>query len=438
MAEKNSHIPDDFTRVRRSGVFSEQVYQDELRHVFGASWLFIGHETEIPNSGDYVTRRMGDDEVILCRSANGELNVLLNACAHRGTQLCHNDSGSVQHFTCMYHGWVYDTEGNLRGIRNRRLFPPEIDIADHGLRTARVASFLGLVFATWSPDIAEFTEELGEMSFYLEALLGKAAEGWEVVGDPLRWRTRCNWKLSVENFAMDSLHLDSLHANPIKLGVFGAGAAKPTSYSVVTPGGHGLAATKLAIADEVTFPGYPDDLATEFATHGSPAQRWFASNNVVCKGNVFPNFSFIELVHETTGDPTVPPVAGVMLRLAQPVSPTSTEIWMWILVPRAAPAQWKRWSQESLVRTLGVSGTFEPDDLANAASVSSVNVGTQAGQRDFLFLGGAHVKPTTEVKGHRLPGSVFIAPLNTEVLQRAFLCEWSARVPSSVSRAGTR
>ncbi len=66
---------------------------------------------------------------------------MLNSCAHRGTQLCRTDRGSATNFRCMYHGWVYDTDGNLRGIRNRRLFPPEVDPSRHGLTTATVASY---------------------------------------------------------------------------------------------------------------------------------------------------------------------------------------------------------------------------------------------------------------------------------------------------------
>jgi len=419
----------DFRRIRRGDIFDPLVFREELRHLFRDSWLFVAHESEIVESGDYVVRRMGDDEVIVCRSRGGAVRVLLNSCAHRGTQLCRADRGSATNFRCMYHGWVYDTDGNLRGIRHRRLFPPEVDPAQHGLAAARVATYQGLVFATWNTDGPDFTDWLGDMAFYLDALLGKSASGWVSVGDPLRWRTRCNWKLSVENFGMDSLHLDSLHANPIKLGVFGPGDAKPTSYTVTTGGGHGVTATKIPVDDE-TYPGYPTELAAEFSQRGTTAQRWFAANNIACKGNLFPNLSFIELVHDTTGDPDVPPIAAFMLRLAQPVGPTDTEIWMWILVPRSADPVWQRWSQESLVRTLGVSGTFEPDDLANAVSVSAVSTGARASDGEFLMFGGAHVQPTTEVNGHRLPGQVHIAPLNTEVLQREFFREWARRLPA--------
>ncbi|MGY1634745.1 Rieske 2Fe-2S domain-containing protein [Geodermatophilus sp. SYSU D01186] len=426
----SDHLGLEYRTLRRDSVFSPAVHDQELPAVFGDSWLYVGHESEVPDNGSYVTRRMGDDEVILCRSTTGELRVMLNSCSHRGTQLCRADLGTTSVFRCMYHGWAYDTNGNLRGMPGlRQHYPRDLDRGAHGLTQARVSAFCGLVFATWAQDGPSLEDYLGDMAFYLEALFGRGSAGWETVGEPLRWRTTCNWKLSVENFGMDSLHVDGLHASAGKLGIFGPAGAVPTAYSVVTRGGHGIAATKLPSDGEPSYPGYPEDLWPEFAGSGTPAQRWFVSDNIVCKGNVFPNFSFIDLVHHHTGDPDAPPVAATMLRLAQPLGPFATEVWMWVLVPRGVSPTWRRWSQESLVRTLGVSGTFEPDDLENAASVSSVNRGTRVRKKDFLFLAGSHLEPRSVVEGHELPGAVYVAPVNTEVLQRAFLAEWARRVP---------
>ena len=77
----------------RASGFSQAVCDEELRQIFADSWLFIGHESEIPQAGDYVTRRMGDDDVIMCRAKSGDVRVLPNSCAHRGTQLCRSDGG---------------------------------------------------------------------------------------------------------------------------------------------------------------------------------------------------------------------------------------------------------------------------------------------------------------------------------------------------------
>ncbi len=424
-------MPQTSDVISRSDIFAKERHTAELEHIFDQGWLFIGHESEIPEPGSYVARMMALDPVILVRSLSGELRVLLNSCAHRGTQLCRSDLGTTSHFRCMYHGWTYDTDGRLRGVPGlRQWYPESFDRAEHRLRSARVETIEGLVFATWNTGGPSLADYLGEFSFYIHALLGRTTHGWEAVGEPLRWQSGTNWKISVENFGMDSLHLGTLHESPGRLGIFGATDQPPTAITCVCPGGHGIEATKIINGSgALAFPGYPEEYWPEFAANLDEAQAWFVANNLVCKGNVFPNLSFIDLFHDYTGDPTTPPeVAATMLRLVQPIAPHKSEVWMWILVPVDADPQWKRWSQESLIRTLGVSGTFEPDDLENTASISVVNAASFARDWDMQFVAGAHLEAMKEVEGHHLPGEVFACSANTESIQRGFYAEWRRRL----------
>ena len=428
------------TVVRREDIFSPAAWQAEVETLFPESWLFIGHTSEVPEPGNYVTRMMANDPVLLVRSHSGELRVLLNSCAHRGTQLCRADLGATSHFKCMYHGWTYDTDGRLRGVPGlRQWYQPDFDRSQHSLRNARVEVFHDLVFATWNiqgPDLATY---FGDFAFYLEALMARPTGGWEVLGEPLRWVSQTNWKISVENFGMDSLHLGTLHENPGRLGIFGGTDQEPVAVTSVCHNGHGIEATKFMDAgEERAFPGYPEELWDDFVTNLSSDQAWFVANNLVCKGNVFPNLSFIDLFHDYTGDPSTPPaVAAKMLRLVRPTGPLASEVWMWILVPREAPDEWKRWSQESLIRTLGVSGTFEPDDLENTAAISSANSGTVAQRWDMLFLAGEHLEAVTSVEGRNLPGNVFVCSANTESMQRGFYSEWRSRLATAATRGSS-
>jgi PAH dioxygenase large subunit len=417
--------------VSRQRIFSDESYERELDEVFAGSWLFVGHESEIPAPGDYVTRKMAADPVVVVRALSGEIRVLLNSCAHRGTQLCRADVGNTSHFRCMYHGWTYDTDGRLRGVPGlRQWYSPDFQRSGHGLRRARVGVFQGLVFATWNEDAPSLDDYLGDFGWYLQALFGRASAGWEVIGEPLRWISRTNWKISVENFGMDSLHLGSLHENSIRLGIFGATDQQPTAITSVCAGGHGIEATKLIDpAGARSYPGYPEELWPEFEENLSASAAWYASNNLVCKGNVFPNLGFIDLFHDYTGDPSTPPaVAATMLRLVHPTGPYRSEVSMWILVPRDADEQWKRWSQDSLVRTLGVSGTFEPDDLENTAAISAANAGRLARRWDMLFVAGEHYAAQDEIDGHDLPGHVIVSAMNTESMQRNFYQELDRRL----------
>ncbi len=78
---------DTATAIPRRYYRDDGYVEEELKHIFGQTWLFVGHESEIPSQGDYVTRTMGADPVIISRSEGGEVHVMLNSCAHRGTQL---------------------------------------------------------------------------------------------------------------------------------------------------------------------------------------------------------------------------------------------------------------------------------------------------------------------------------------------------------------
>src|SRR5580700_1936948 len=67
------------------------VYEQELERVFGRMWLFVGHESQIPNPGDFVRSRMGAEQVIVTRGRDNQVYVLLNSCSHRGNMVCRYD-----------------------------------------------------------------------------------------------------------------------------------------------------------------------------------------------------------------------------------------------------------------------------------------------------------------------------------------------------------
>ena len=97
-------------------IFSDQeIYDLEQEKIFSKVWNFVAHETEIPNVGDYVTRFVANDPVIVVREAENKINVLLNVCMHKGMHLCRTDAGNTKNFRCIYHGWTYKSDGTLMG-----------------------------------------------------------------------------------------------------------------------------------------------------------------------------------------------------------------------------------------------------------------------------------------------------------------------------------
>ena len=107
-------------RVHGSLYTDRQVFADEIDRIFRRGWIFVGHESEIPKTGDWVTRRLGREPVIMLRAAEGGVHVLANRCAHRGTLLCWQDrGGGRKSFQCSYHGWVFGLDGKLRSLPGR-------------------------------------------------------------------------------------------------------------------------------------------------------------------------------------------------------------------------------------------------------------------------------------------------------------------------------
>src|SRR5262245_21756456 len=83
-----------------------EIYRWELERLFSRAWIVLAHESELPNLGDFVSRSLGEDPVIVSRDEAGQVHVMLNVCAHRGMQVCRAEYGNAESFRCPYHGWL--------------------------------------------------------------------------------------------------------------------------------------------------------------------------------------------------------------------------------------------------------------------------------------------------------------------------------------------
>src|SRR4051794_24100409 len=137
--------------VSRRIYSDEAIYQREIEGIFARCWLYLGHESQIQKPGDYLTTYMGEDPVILWRDARGQPRVFLNTCRHRGNRLCMYERGNASSLTCSYHGWSYNSEGELTGVPfHTEAYYDELDRSQWGLiETPRLTSYGGLVFACW-------------------------------------------------------------------------------------------------------------------------------------------------------------------------------------------------------------------------------------------------------------------------------------------------
>ena len=96
---------------------SKAQYELEKEAIFkGPTWHYLCLEVEIPGSGDYVVSNIGEISIIVVRNERNSVNAMVNRCAHRGAMLCQERSGRTRKFSCVYHAWSYDLDGNLTNV----------------------------------------------------------------------------------------------------------------------------------------------------------------------------------------------------------------------------------------------------------------------------------------------------------------------------------
>src|SRR5271156_6238061 len=173
-----------------------EIYRLELNRIFGRAWIFLAHESEIPEVGDFVTRTIGEDPVIVTRTSDGEIAILLNVCSHRGMPVCRVDAGNAATFKCPYHGWAYEGTGRLLGAPFEREMYGDWDKSQFGLLKARVATHLGMIFGSFGASTPSLDDYLGDWAWYFDEFTGQAE--FKVIGPPVEELMASNWKLSAE------------------------------------------------------------------------------------------------------------------------------------------------------------------------------------------------------------------------------------------------
>src|SRR5947208_79647 len=214
-----SLIDTEHGTVSRELYVDPDIFEQELEQIYGRCWLFLGHESQLKNPGDFFISRMGTEEVLVTKSRKDkQIHVFLNSCAHRGMKVCRYDQGNALLFTCPFHAWTYDTNGALVGAAYKdspQAYMGELDMEHWGLReVAQFKNFYGTLWATWDPKAPSFEDYVGPFADSIRYdCTGSDGQdnGLEVFTPFQKWRLPTNWKVPAFTSATDLTHAAMTH-----------------------------------------------------------------------------------------------------------------------------------------------------------------------------------------------------------------------------------
>ena len=400
-------------RVHRSSMTSPELFRRERETIFDRCWIYVGHESEVDNPGDYRCRTVTGRPLLLARGQDGEVRVFLNSCPHRGAMICRRPEGHARVLRCFYHGWTFNTDGALIGVPGEDAYGPGFDRSEMSLREPpRVDSYRGLYFVSFNPQVEDLVTYLAGARDYLDLVLDQAEEGMRVVSGSNRYTIKANWKLLAEN-SVDSYHLLPTHRTYVDyvtgLGTDDSGdtmAARPPGVGRALGNGHcvgeNVARNGRPIAHWHPLFGEEAKAPIERARRrlagrfGEERARRMAdtSRNLL----IYPNLLILDFV-------------AITIRYIEPLAPGTMDVTAWHLVPREESGARLATRLDSYLTFFGPGGFATPDDVE---ALESCQLGFRASGNEWSDVSRGMLNP---------------APGTTDELQiRGFWRQWHANM----------
>jgi benzoate/toluate 1,2-dioxygenase alpha subunit len=278
--------------VHRDVYIDQEIFELEMEHLFANTWVYVGHDSQVPNSGDYFGTTIGTQPVLMVRHTDGSVRVLYNRCPHKGTRITTETCGNTgKFFRCPYHAWSFKTDGSLLAIPLKKGYENtgfETSHAAQGMTPVRhVKNYRGFVFAKMNEGGLSFEEFFDESLSSLDNMIDRSPVGrLEVAGGVLRYMHNCNWKMLVEN-QTDTCHPMVAHESSAGTAIdvwknAPPGTQKPMAVEIfapfmspyeffenmgirVWPNGHGHTGVSHSIhSDYSAVPGYFEQMVAAY------------------------------------------------------------------------------------------------------------------------------------------------------------------------------
>lgn len=348
-------------RCDRSIFTDADLFELEMEHIFEGNWIYLAHESQIPEKNDYFTTYMGRQPIFIARDKTGELNAFINACSHRGAMLCRHKRGRKATYTCPFHGWTFSNSGKLLKVKDPQNagYPEQFNTdGSHDLkRVARFESYRGFLFGSLNPDVQPLSEFLGEAAKIIDMLVDQAPDGLEVLRGSSTYVFDGNWKLQAENGA-DGYHVSAVHWNYVattnRRKTAGQDTVKAMDASswAKQPGGfysfdNGHMVLWTRWADPSSRPVY-SRLSELAETHGEAKAEWMVKNlRNLC---LYPNLYLMDQFSS-------------QIRVLRPLSVDKTEVTIYCIAPKNEPAEERAHRIRQYEDFFNASGMATPDDL---------------------------------------------------------------------------
>jgi phenylpropionate dioxygenase-like ring-hydroxylating dioxygenase large terminal subunit len=394
LADPRTQLISDDWRIDGRVYRDPLVFEREMNTIFARSWIFVAHESEIADAGDYKLAHIGRQPVIVNRSADtGEINVIFNRCRHRGSAVCQRETGSANFFRCAYHGWTYSSDGDLIGVPFADGYPADFDKSAMGLvHVPRVGTYKGFVFASLDPDAPPLDEFIGHAKPYLDFIAGLGDDGIELSSHAHKVVYRGNWKLQVEN-TIDPYHFSFTHKS--WLDILKDRSGKPSTWVQNVTGNVDWRGVDLEGGHSVHEYGR---LADRDKSHGVGIGDLLPFNFIL-----FPTLSFV----------------GAHLRLVVPRGVDETAVLLYPILPKGADEETRSAILRNHEGFYGPAGAGSTDDIEVAFERVTSGLAADATSEDWILMNrGIERETLDEETGLRVGRS------SDEVPQRGFYRRW--------------